>query len=849
MDNSTEDITAHMQRVQAAERDLRELGMVWRTIESAASISCPREVAPILPTLVGTRERFEGLQQRLIQQMAHENREALGDELLAKAQCTIDILVRNLYERTADVGFLATDESVVQFCSASAEARTQGHAALRARLAEYQAKYSVYDDLILLRPDGELLARLDERQPLARSQEPLLAQAVSTHGHVERYGATDLQIDGGAALLFAHRIHDPHGRTVGVLVMRFRFGHEMSLIFDSMADERQAVAIVLLGEDQRVVSSNDEAHVPPGARLQPVAPGGVRLTTFAGREYLAVCCGSNGYQGYAGPPWRAQAMVSLLTAFRSRESQGTAPPQGVPLDHAELQAINQDADAINRDLRRVVWNGRLMADHQEGDALRLKAVLSQINQASVRTRRRVSLAIQDLATTSLARAQGQAHELSRLAADILDRNLYERANDCRWWALSPALVATLSQAGSGLDAGLNARLDHVNRLYTVYSRLAVFDLQGQLRGASHANARPEGLDRPVPQAWLTAVSGLHDSQAYAVSAFEDTALHDGGPTYTYLAAVRSADGRQVLGGIAIVFHAARELGGMLADVFGQREGFAAFVDAQGRVVASSDAACTQGLVVPPADQVIEHAESFYACASVAAGGYREFGREDGYHHGLRAVVGLRLGSTERRQTAYSDQELSGAQVGVDERPQHALALFQVGPGRYALPAADLMEAVSRQGLVPTPDQNALMLGMLTVGSGGRDELISVYCARRLFGVSYPSRASDGVVLVLRDPQHPQRPALGLWVDDVLTVLDFTAAQRHATPGGFTGFAPWVDSLFDARAQDLTGEQAVLIQSLSPLRLLNTLSPKLRAAAEALPATELSPAPEQETLAA
>lgn len=147
-----EELIAHMRRVLVAERDLHDLGLVWRLIESTAAISCPTEAAAILPTLIGTRERFDTLQQQLTAQMADEYRAELAEDLGAKAQCAIDILVRNLFERTADVGFLAIDDSVRAFCAAPADARAAQQTAMRERLADYQRKYSVYDDVIVCAP-------------------------------------------------------------------------------------------------------------------------------------------------------------------------------------------------------------------------------------------------------------------------------------------------------------------------------------------------------------------------------------------------------------------------------------------------------------------------------------------------------------------------------------------------------------------------------------------------------------------------------------------------------------------------------------------------------------------------
>ena len=76
----------------------------------------------------------------------------------------------------------------------------------------------------------------------------------------------------------------------------------------------------------------------------------------------------------------------------------------MPLDSAQLTEIQHDADEINRELRRIVWNGQLMAHVRgRGDALRLEAVLNQVNVAGFRTRERVNIAVRDLYRTSLAR--------------------------------------------------------------------------------------------------------------------------------------------------------------------------------------------------------------------------------------------------------------------------------------------------------------------------------------------------------------------------------------------------------------------------------------------------------------
>lgn len=822
----------HMRRVQVAERDLCDLSMLWQMIETSAAISCPEEVSSLMPTLVNTRERFDAMRTRLVDRMVEENRAALGDDLGARAQCAIDILVRNLYERTADVGFLATDGPVTDFCAADADTRAAERDRMRTRLREYQAKYTVYDDIALLATNGDVLLRLDDQHELTRSQDPIAAQALAAGAYVEAFGLSDLGSDPALPCLrYAHRIVNARGHAVGVLVLRFRFADEMERIFADVSDAQGQIAIMLLDDANRVIVSNDEAHVPLGARFAALPLGSVALTSFAGREYLAVCCASHGYQGYAGPRWRALAMVSLLTAFNTSGDTG-ATMGSTQLATGELSAVERDADAINRELRRVIWNGRLMTGQSDDGRMRLKAVLRQVSHAGVRTRRRLENAIVDLSATSFGRTCRQAQQLARLAADIMDRNLYERANDCRWWALSPVLRRELAAPDSAESrATMNGVLDHINGLYTVYSRLVAFDTQGLIRSASRAEG--DLLGSAVPEAWLQRVRGLQGSQHYAVSEFGPTALHDNGDTYVYLAAVRAEhDERTLVGGVAIVFNAARELGAMLTDILGTRAGHAAFIDAQGRVLAATHPELADKLRpagTGGAGELLDVDGAMWACASWQAGGYREFKKSDGYDNQVRAVVGLQIGTSERRGLRFSDYELSTPnqlQRGGNRQEKREMAVFQVGSARYALDCDAVLEVVSTQQVVRSPAAASPVVGMLPLAGGpaGDGRAVPVICARRLTGITRAARATDGVVLLLRRGQGAAASVFGLRVDDVLSVIEVADRDLHPVPAGTGGFAASLKGLVDCRASNGDTTEKVLVQLLDAQRLAESLGP-------------------------
>jgi chemotaxis signal transduction protein len=624
-------------------------------------------------------------------------------------------------------------------------------------------------------------------------------------------------------LLYAHRIESARGQRLGVLVLRFRLADELQRIFSDLNRAHRQIALVLLDAQQRVVVSHDEAHVPLGTLLEVAEPGKVELIAFAGREYLAMRCPTRGYQGYMGPGWQAMALVSLSTAFRARHELADMQ-EGVSLDNDELRRIQREVDVINRNLRRVVWNGRLVADANQQARHNLKAVLQQVNDTGMRMRDRTGLAIRDLYRTSLGRAQQQSGELARLAADIMDRNLYERANDCRWWALSPVLQRVLAGPvdASGTEQ-LNAVLATINGLYTVYTRLVVYDAAGVVCGVSNDNAERSLIGTTVPASWLQATRALTDAQRYAVSEFEGCAASEGVPTYTYLAAVResAAAGGRLSGGIAIVFNAQREFSAMLGDVLDGRAGVAAFVDGKGRVVSCSDATWAPGatLPFPLRDGVVEHEGAHYAVACLQAGGYREFKQQDGYDNRVRALVALRLGTLERRRQSLFDCSLrplphrrsAARNEAANGQPRQVeeLALFQVGAARYALPVRAVLEARPQVGLVRVAKAGAHMAGLLDVQPGTASGLLPVLCARSLFGVSYPARLTDGTVLVLADPARAGQPLMGFRVDDIISVLDVDTAHIQPAPEGLRGRAPWLAGMVRVLKNDAEGGEAII----------------------------------------
>jgi hypothetical protein len=133
----------YMRDVIRCEQSLHELNLMWRIIESSAKMNCPVEAKSILPTMAATRAGFNRLEKDLVLSLVQEKVSTVLNEIGTKAHYVIDILVRNLFERTADVGFLATDKELCSFVAGLSD----DEEIIRARLRAYRRKYTVYDEI------------------------------------------------------------------------------------------------------------------------------------------------------------------------------------------------------------------------------------------------------------------------------------------------------------------------------------------------------------------------------------------------------------------------------------------------------------------------------------------------------------------------------------------------------------------------------------------------------------------------------------------------------------------------------------------------------------------------------
>jgi hypothetical protein len=104
--------------------------------------------------------------------------------------------------------------------------------------------------------------------------------------------------------------------------------------------------------------------------------------------------------------------------------------------------------------------------------------------------------------------------LASLAIELLARNFYERANDCRWWALNATLGGRLAGAPDCTDEAATRVLRHINSLYTVYHAIVLFDSQQRIVASSRPDQ--EGmLGSVIGDSWASDALALSGTQPSA----------------------------------------------------------------------------------------------------------------------------------------------------------------------------------------------------------------------------------------------------------------------------------------------------------------------------------------------
>lgn len=262
--------------------------------------------------------RLKLLMRELTQMSSQLGGEVRGQRFQQVAYNAIDIIDRNLYERTCDVRWWATDDSLVHALHNPSSQQAQEYAARR--LGVILDAYTVYFDLVLVDQHGVVVANGRPRHYRSRGQKVThtdwFRQGLATpSGHefaVQSVHASPL-VDNNQVLVYATTVRqqgDAHGQVLGVLGIIFRW-HDLGQTAVNRAvetlrytegNELQLGAVITDDHGTILARSN---HAPVWHELPPPIQAFVRQnSTDYGRvntssgAYLVAHALSPGYETY-----------------------------------------------------------------------------------------------------------------------------------------------------------------------------------------------------------------------------------------------------------------------------------------------------------------------------------------------------------------------------------------------------------------------------------------------------------------------------------------------------------------------------------------------------------------------
>jgi hypothetical protein len=234
-----------------------------------------------------------------------------GNHLTDLALNAVELIDRNLYERSCDVRWWATDSAVTDVCADSNQERRVYAAS---RLATILASYTVYLDIWVADVDGNVLAsgRKGSSVAVNVSNQDWFIRAMATKSGSD-YVACDVEamavLGNETSATYATAVREggeEHGTVIGVLGAFFNFAPQANDIVTGVRlsdDERSRTRVMLVDSNFRVIASSD-GHGVLTERLRIEGLGKQEQGYFSQRDGTVIGYAlTPGYETYRGLGW------------------------------------------------------------------------------------------------------------------------------------------------------------------------------------------------------------------------------------------------------------------------------------------------------------------------------------------------------------------------------------------------------------------------------------------------------------------------------------------------------------------------------------------------------------------
>jgi hypothetical protein len=257
------------------------------------------------------RTRFIGKLQQQTQELSHQFQETEHHRYCEMAQTLVQLIVRNLYERTADCRWWATDSAFFQCLEAPTSASLDY---ANQRLGLINRFYSVYANLVLTDTEGKIVATSQQNSGVIGASVAHTAWFRETMAHTsgDQYAVDEIyrcplhhQSLMSVYAASVRRNAELRSEVLGVLGVYFDWENQSRVIVRDeptlSPDEWKSTRVLLLDNKLRIIAASDNQNL-----LQPFAlklEGRSKGAYVENDGTLVAFARTLGYQEYDGLGW------------------------------------------------------------------------------------------------------------------------------------------------------------------------------------------------------------------------------------------------------------------------------------------------------------------------------------------------------------------------------------------------------------------------------------------------------------------------------------------------------------------------------------------------------------------
>lgn len=388
------------------------------------------------------------------------------------------------------------------------------------RLEDIRHSYTLYRDIVLATGDGRVIANAnpDTRGRvlgLDVSGENWFSRALETRNGTE-YHAQDLgpsQIETQLSLVYSTAVRENSsetGRVAGALGVFFDFQGEAALILEeympkggdglpiegsfSLFTDREGA--IIASTDPTLLPGEISSIIPRASRDLAAGQRSARYMVFAGVESAIFSARTDGYLDYRGLGWSSHVVVPKSFLFEL-----AAPPEDIGITADELMdskiipEINKQTYLRVQDdkesIQLISLNGIVFASKLGKRGGSLGPIFNRITRTGDFVTSRMEDLLREMALGELELNLMALENFSKQAIDLVDRNLFERAADIRWWSTDEYFWNALENPTPDSFHRASDRLKVINGSYTMYRNIVLADDSGDIVACSRTELRNE----------------------------------------------------------------------------------------------------------------------------------------------------------------------------------------------------------------------------------------------------------------------------------------------------------------------------------------------------------------------